>query len=160
MMTRKEAWPELMNEYIRGVRHRKFTWGTFDCCMFAANCVLAMTGIDPVAAYRGKYTDAQSAAVALHEIAGGGLFEVMKCLEREFGWTYIDNPKKVRRGDIVFGNPKVFNPDLVGEGTMGICCGTISIFVGDIELKAVSTIENPGEPPNILHAWRIKTARD
>lgn len=159
-MKKLEAWPVLLTNYIKAVRRKPFAWGTFDCCMFAADGVEAMTGEDFAADFRGKYHDAPSAYAALARYAGGGILPTMEILAEQFGWKAIDNPRKVQRGDIVMGNPDVVVTDERFDGSLGLCCGTISVFIGPKELVAVSTIENDGAPPTIIHAWRIKTARD
>lgn len=44
--------------YAEIARHKAepFCYGERDCALFLANCILAMTGVDPAAAYRGRYT--------------------------------------------------------------------------------------------------------
>lgn len=160
-MKKFEAWPSLMNQYLRVTRYRPFgPWGTFDCCMMAADCVQAMTGEDFAVDFRGKYTDAPSAYAALLEFAGGGIYPTMQKLAERFEWTEITEVKKVMRGDIVMGNPEIAVIDPRFDGALGICAGTISIFTGDTKLVGFSTIETPGTKPNVIHAWRIKGGRD
>lgn len=160
-MNRKENWPLLMQEYLKGVRYNPFAWGTFDCCMFAADCVLAMTGEDAAAPFRGRYTDGPGAVKALREFSGGGLLlPTMEIVAANNGWEPIPNRMRVQRGDVVMGDPIVMGCELGIDGTLGICAGTISLFVGDAGLLGVSTIETPDTPPNITMAWRIKVARD
>jgi hypothetical protein len=48
-----------------------FEWGVHDCCLFAADAVLAVTGHDPAADLRGAYTCEDTAAPVL--AANGGL---------------------------------------------------------------------------------------
>lgn len=159
-MNKKENWPELMQEYLQRVRDRPFAWGTFDCCMFAADCVMAMTGDDPASDFRGAYTDAETAARALVDYAGApGLIPTVEKIAAVHGWEEWNNPMRIGRGDVVLGNPDVLSAE-VADGTMGICAGTISLFVGDKGLIGVSTIALPGKPKNILRGWHIKTVRD
>jgi hypothetical protein len=47
-----------------------FAWGVNDCALFAADCVLAITGRDPAAALRGTYDDALGAARRIEELGG------------------------------------------------------------------------------------------
>ena len=47
-----------------------FAWGANDCCMFAADCVQALTGHDPAAAFRGTYSDARGAVKVLEAVGG------------------------------------------------------------------------------------------
>jgi hypothetical protein len=46
-------------------REASFEWGTHDCAMFAADAVLAVTGEDPAAEFRGKYKSESGAAKIL-----------------------------------------------------------------------------------------------
>lgn len=110
----RENWPRLMNEAIEGVRDRPFEWGKHDCCLFAASVVEAMTGNDPMAEFRGKYNDQESALKALKEIGSGNLYQTMR---RKFG-----NPRRPRRGDVVYYNQPI--------PTLGICIGESCVFVG------------------------------
>lgn len=52
---RKENWPEILNDQIEQAQAREFEWGVFDCCLFAADVVLAMTDVDYAASFRGRY---------------------------------------------------------------------------------------------------------
>lgn len=47
-----------------------FAWGVHDCCLFAADAVLAVTGHDPAADLRGTYRTAAEAVVALARAGG------------------------------------------------------------------------------------------
>jgi hypothetical protein len=58
------GWEELLAELVDARRATPFTWGTQDCCAFAADVVLTLTGVDPMAGFRGRYAD-EAAAEAL-----------------------------------------------------------------------------------------------
>lgn len=47
-----------------------FAWGLHDCCLWAADAVLAQTGVDPAAAERGTYADAAGAARLVRDLGG------------------------------------------------------------------------------------------
>jgi hypothetical protein len=61
---RRPDWPERLAALIEARRHTEFAWGTHDCCLFAADTVLAMTGADPASEWRGRY-DSEAEALAL-----------------------------------------------------------------------------------------------
>lgn len=69
-MNRLENWPTLLVDFIDARRDTPFVWGVSDCCLFAADAVHAITGIDFAAGRRGTYDDARG-ALALIEAAGG-----------------------------------------------------------------------------------------
>ena len=70
-----------------------FEWGKYDCCLFAGNAVLSMTGTDHAKDFRGKYNSEEGAQELLEE--KGGLV------------AYLDSvltPKEInfaQRGDVV-----------------------------------------------------------
>lgn len=79
---RVDGWRAALNAYISESRRRPFELGTFDCGLFAADAVLAVTGFDQAADLRGKYTTYSGALKALkslgfktHEAMAAALFE-------------------------------------------------------------------------------------
>ncbi len=71
-------WPVRLNEYIVKAQSEQFDLGTHDCCTFAAGAVEAMTGVDPMADFRGKYDGWKSARKALKKIGQGELYDTLK----------------------------------------------------------------------------------
>lgn len=69
-IARVRDWPERLDAAMRAHADAPFTWGAHDCCMFAADCVLAVTGIDPAADLRGEYADAAGAVRTLERVGG------------------------------------------------------------------------------------------
>lgn len=67
---RHRQWQSRLAAVIDGRLSAPFAWGTNDCCMFAADCVQAVTGIDPAAALRGTYSNALEAVAALESLGG------------------------------------------------------------------------------------------
>lgn len=55
-MVRYHDWRTRLHAYLAQNAGRSFQPGVFDCSLFSADCLLAMTGEDPAADYRGKYT--------------------------------------------------------------------------------------------------------
>lgn len=70
MAKRLKNWPSRLQATIEAARHHPFTWGEHDCCLWAASAVLACTGEDPAAAFRGTYADAMSAARLIGQLGG------------------------------------------------------------------------------------------
>lgn len=126
---RFENWPEMLQEQIKHAKLKSFEWGKFDCCLFAADTVYAMTGVDPVAEFRGRYSTRIGAA-KLIKAAGG--FEAMIT-------AVLGPPKsilKVSRGDVVLG--EVSSLEHLGP-VLGVCEGGVSWFVGEEGLIAIPT---------------------
>ena len=70
---RNKNWPEKLVTYLQENLDTPFKWGTFDCCLFAANAVHAMTGKDFAEPFRGKYTTEKGAAKALIKYGHGDI---------------------------------------------------------------------------------------
>ena len=66
--SRLPDWPDHLSGAIEAARGRPFSWGVHDCALFAADCALAITGHDPLAAVRGSYGTAQGAARVLRRL--------------------------------------------------------------------------------------------
>jgi hypothetical protein len=69
-MTRAPNWPATLARFIEERRAWDFDWGSHDCCMFAADWVMAATGVDPALHFRSTYFNARGAADTLR-IHGG-----------------------------------------------------------------------------------------
>lgn len=101
--------PEIFDRY----RYAPFEWGTLDCCLFAANVVRDLTGVDYAADFRDMY-DTETGALKI--IAAHGSME--EFLHNMLGDSQA--PLTARRGDFVLGQPE--NPAL------GICDGSGAVF--------------------------------
>lgn len=53
---RRIDWQDQLLVQALVYENRPFEWGKADCCLFAADAVLAMTGVDHAADFRGRYT--------------------------------------------------------------------------------------------------------
>jgi hypothetical protein len=94
---RRADWPGRLAAAIEAGRKTGFVWGENDCCLFAANVVLAMTGYDPARGMRG-YTTAAGAAAKLKQ--HGGVAAIAADGAMRHGWPEIP-PAEARRGDVV-----------------------------------------------------------
>lgn len=115
---RLEGWEERLAEYVEAQRATAFAWGKTDCAMFASDAVLALTGSDPFAEYRGRYST-ETEAERLIDEAGG--FEAL-CTR------LLGEPKPVacaRRGDLVFGP---LRPD--GAEGLAVVVGALAVTPG------------------------------
>lgn len=90
---RKIDWQEQLLVQTLIFENQPFEWGKADCCLFAADAVIAMTGVDHAKDFRGKYTT---------EIGAKRLLSKKGGLE-----TFLDTRLKVipvdyvQRGDVV-----------------------------------------------------------
>lgn len=61
MTRRRKDWVHVLLQTIEQAKDIPFAWGSQDCALFAADCVLAMTGVDFAEEFRGKYNDQEGA---------------------------------------------------------------------------------------------------
>jgi hypothetical protein len=94
---RFEDWTERLEYFLWLAQGRAFAWGAWDCSLFGAEGVKALTGDDFGAAFRGQYSDAAGAAQALIEIGEGDLESTVT----SFMGPPLSLPAKAQRGDLV-----------------------------------------------------------
>jgi hypothetical protein len=131
-------WPRLLHDYIDSRRNMPFSWGRNDCCTFAADAMLAITGHDPMKELRG-YKLAKDAM----RISGG-----KKQLFAFAGATMINQGfQAIPLAFATFGD--VVGVVLRGRQTLGMHLG--------------NTIASPGkngivfiESSEVAQAWRAE----
>jgi len=115
MVKRTEDSLQNFNSLLAEKKDEPFKWGTWDCCIFAADCVLAMTGEDKLVDFRGAYDSKYTAAKALREIGSGTLD---KTLSDHLGDTIASH--RAWRGDLT-----------IHKNNVGVCVGTHAFFVSE-----------------------------
>lgn len=136
-MYRKPDWEVRLAAFLEPLRARPFAWGEHDCCTFAAGAVLAMTDVDPMPEFRGRYATALGSARALRVIGAGTLAATLD------GKFEAIDASLAQRGDII-----------MSAGLLGICFGPFLIAVGSegdreglIRIDRVAWVE--------ARAWRV-----
>lgn len=132
-MTRITGWAQALSESISNWQNRQFNWATSDCCQFAAEVVLAISGID----YRDrfpKYESRDEAEKILNELGGIEALASSVLGERK-------HPSAAKRGDVVACD--------FGDGlALGICLGVESCAPGIKGLVYRKTLKS-------VAAWSI-----
>jgi hypothetical protein len=131
-------WPDFLNAFVEAKRERPFAWGENDCCLFAADCVLALTGIDPAASFRGSYSSALGSARLQAEC--GGVEQIADDAAALHGWPAIA-PAFAQRGDLV-------SFEMPSGMAIGICLGKNAVFAGADGIVFQPTL-------SCRRAWRI-----
>lgn len=134
VIQRIEGWPLLLSRFLRVRREMPFAWGSNDCLIFAADCVLALAGVDPAERWRGYATEAEAAAILA---ANGG---VNALIADGLGHKGQRNMLTARRGDIV-------TMKLDGRLTAGV--------VDDSGTRIASVAEKGMTRLPLTKAWRI-----
>jgi hypothetical protein len=100
-MKRYSDWESRLLEFIMSRAFTPFAWGKHDCSLFACDAVLAMTGTDIAADFRGRYTTKLGAAKVIREfVPSGQLSDLAEKRGGEKGLTEV-GPRAAQRGDIV-----------------------------------------------------------
>lgn len=123
------TWQSALRDCVADRYHRPFAWGVHDCCTFAADCVAAVTGADPMRDLRGLYDDAISAARITRVLALDGL------LAARLGPEIT--PLLAQTGDV----------GLTGHGTCAVWLGSAWMAPGREHLQALPD-------GAVLRAWR------
>ncbi len=55
VLKKNPDWAERLADYFDEVRYKPFAYGTMDCCIFVADGLRVMTGVDLMADFRGRY---------------------------------------------------------------------------------------------------------
>lgn len=131
--TEAAAWQIALQGLITERMQMPFAWGSHDCCLWAADAVLAQTGIDPAANERGTYFDVDGAARLLREL--GGLSEVGRRAGPEIP------PLMAQFGDIGL-------MQIDGRQMLGVCAGQVWLAPG-IERMSAAPLESA------VQAWRV-----
>lgn len=130
---RRYDWQIEFSSFVRERARRPFEWGSNDCCLFAADAVQAMTGVDHAAALRG-YTSAREAARVV--AANGGLRKIAsEALGAEI------SPLLAGVGDLVL-------VENAGRELLAICNGGTALAPGE-EGTVVVSMESARA------AWRV-----
>lgn len=94
--------------FLRESKNKPFTWGSNDCCLFAANGIEAITGVNIADDFRGKYTDETSAFALIKTITDGTtVADAAAYCAKKHGLTeWTDKtgkplPLMAKRGDLV-----------------------------------------------------------
>lgn len=135
-MKRLPDWEARLAAYLDCVRYEPFAYGRHDCALHSANAVMAMTGEDFAAEFRGRYRSAAGSIRALRQYGAGDLASTITAKFGEPIPTAF-----AQRGDLV-----------MTEGSVGVCMGGFGYFAG----------EEGGEPGLVVvarraweAAWRV-----
>ncbi len=135
-MNRNPDWLSQLQMIVQQRKDIPHSWGSNDCCLFAADCILAMTGVDIASDLRGQYTD-EAGAEKLIEQFGGSL----SALATHFLGDST-GPCCARRGDIVLFDTSS------GTEAIGVCVGSQFVCPGDEKLNAFMM-------ENAKRCWRV-----
>ena len=112
-MKRIKTWRGALHEAIEQHRRKAFAFDSqSDCAMFAADCVLAMTGEDLAADFRGRYSTQTGAIRVLKAEGFNSLADLVASHLEDI------HPIRARVGDVAF-----ISDDSPFGGALGIVIG-------------------------------------
>ena len=111
-----------------------FEWGMNDCVLFAADCIHAMTGADPVAALRRQWADQVEAVRSIARLGG-----LQSAVTQRMGQP--TGPLYAQRGDLVLHCRD-------GTESLAICLGEHLTGPSDSGLLFFGLEHG-------VHAWRV-----
>lgn len=129
---RVDHWPMALSEVAAQAEARRapFAYGTWDCCLWAAEAVQAITGVDYMAALRG-YASKEEADALLSEHGG------LESLVTEVLGAESQHISRAMRGDVVIGELQLV-PGESGS-VLGICHGHVCSIAVEGGLRYLPT---------------------
>ena len=129
MLQRKDNWQSALHAYLEGLREVRFGYGAFDCGLFAAGAIEAVTGVDMAEPLRGSYRSRSEALCAIGRLCGGSTAaDVAEYLTRLHGLPEV-RIQFAWRGDLVqigrgrasrFGVVSISGRHLLTPGRVGL----------------------------------------
>lgn len=99
-LVRFPDWQSRLHDYLFEHAVTEFRYGVFDCCLFACDAILATTGTDVAAPFRGRYASRRAAFRTIEEFAGRASVEaITERVTRDHGMPET-TPTRAQRGDV------------------------------------------------------------
>jgi hypothetical protein len=127
-------WEDRLARLVVDAQTRRFRWGAFDCCTFAADAVQAQTGKDPMAGLRG-YTTWRQAILLVRRLGG------LPAAVRQVLGDPLSVAAYAQRGDIVMVATKL---------------PALGVVVGASALVPLSTGVQRLPVGDWVMAWRVE----
>jgi hypothetical protein len=100
-LIRRRDWEARLGSYFQSRSDSPFHYGVHDCCLFVCGAILAMTGIDVAAPFRGAYRSRKEAMQLLCNYAGDSSVQaIVEKVTREYQMPRVDTVM-AQRGDVV-----------------------------------------------------------
>jgi len=102
-MKKQPDWINRFSDVVDAANGMAFDWAECNCCTFSADLFEAVTGIDPIAKYRGKAKTKKGALAILKRFGGGGVVEALEKTAEIYGLEEVP-PLYAKRGDPVIAH--------------------------------------------------------
>lgn len=114
-MTRYPDWPSRLEHFLLEEKDRVFRYGIFDCALFCAGAIEAMTGVDIALAYRKRgYTTRFEALNLAQDLAGDGTVQAIARKQAQIHGMPEVPVLMAKRGDmLLLKRPRDFSLGIV-----------------------------------------------
>ncbi len=139
---RIDGWEGALDAFMQSRSRPAFSWGANDCCLFACDAVLVMTGVDIARGFRDTYATGLQARRAMAKLEAATVGELADVFAARFGIREVPTAF-AQRGDVALLDREL------GE-SLGIVtlCGTGIWAPGEKSIVEVPFRE-------ARRAWRI-----
>ncbi|MGA2501114.1 MAG: hypothetical protein ABSH20_25535 [Tepidisphaeraceae bacterium] len=119
-------WQQALYLFCEANAGRRFEWGSWDCCLFVADAIDAMAGVDIAAEFRGRYGTYREALKLTQRLCGNwplevvvekvaaehGMREVPVALAQRGDMLLVDNGRRPVLGIVALNGTEIF---VIGE---------------------------------------------
>jgi hypothetical protein len=103
-LVRYPDWDQRLHQFLLGQVANPFHYGRFDCAIFCADALVAMTGVDVAAPFRGQYLSRKEALAAAKNYCGKATVDhVVAAVAQRHGLLPVA-PAYAQRGDVILLN--------------------------------------------------------
>lgn len=154
-LTRVEHWAtRSFHEFLVARASEPFAWGKNDCALFVADGIVALTGVDIAAEFRGQYATEAEAFALIETVTGGRTIEdAAAWCAAAHGLGEWELPLCAQRGDMVV----LMDADRLIAGLVHLN-GRDIVAVGEAGLKRIplAALDDEGKLKTpVTRAWRV-----
>jgi hypothetical protein len=136
--------------FLRERASMPFAWGSNDCALFAADAILASTGIDIADDFRGRYSTQLGALRTIQEVTGGtSVADAAAYCAAKHGLVEHTHPLLAKRGDLVI----IDNAGTLIAGVVHLN-GFHVVSVSEAGLVRLPVADLNGKS-NVVRAWSV-----
>lgn len=157
-LNRFPDWPSRLDYFLVGNAQRPFSYGTWDCCLFVADAIIAMTGVDIASPFRPSeeyaYHSRRSSRRAIQDYCGSPSVDALaSCIAAKYDMPEI-HPNHASAGDMA-SIRRPFGPSLgliSPNGMSVLTTGEVRDTGGDEDGR-----DGVGAIPlcHTIRAWRV-----
>ncbi len=131
MLVRKSCWQCQLAKFFFLSSRTPFAYGSFDCCMFVCDAILAMTGTDIAAEFRGTYSSQKESR------RHGSVRSIAERVTREHGMPEVP-VLRAQRGDMaLLKRPRDYSLGIFDLSGMAVAAatkkGTVRVPLSEVQ---------------------------